>query len=247
MLNRSMLNIVVPMAGNSLFFEEHELKFPKPLLEIKKKMMIQHVLDYLSTLEREHRYVFIINQSDAQQFHLDNVIRLLTNEDSVIIEQRGNTKGAVCSILLAIESINNDLPLIISNADQIIDRKLADVIKYFEEKNADAGAICFESVHPQWSYLLLDETSGKVVEAAEKRPISKNAIAGFYYFKRGRDFVEAAKRTIKKDVSVKDRYFTSLTFNELILEGKNVYPFLIKSEEYHSFYSPEKIQEFIQG
>ena len=37
-----MLNIVVPMAGNSLFFEQQEWKFPKPLIEIKKKMMIAH-------------------------------------------------------------------------------------------------------------------------------------------------------------------------------------------------------------
>ena len=109
--------------------------------------------------------------------------------------QQGETKGAACSCLLAINHIPPDDPLIVANADQIIDWDLNAVLSYFEEGDFDAGTICFESVHPRRSYVAVDE-QGEVVEAAEKKPISRNAIAGFYYYRRGSDFIQAAMKSI---------------------------------------------------
>lgn len=238
-----MRNIVVPMVGKSSFYDDKQFQFPKPLIEVAGRPMIDRVVEHLGTLSAPRRFIFVINESDAQQYHLDNVLRLLTDESSIIIRQRGETGGAVCTILLAIEFIQNDEPLIIANSDSVIDFDLNQVVDYFESQGADAGTVCFESVHPQWSYVSLDD-SGVVNQAAEKCPISKNAIAGFYYFKRGKDFVEAAMNCIEKDVSVNGRYFTSLTFNELILAGKKVVMHKISNDRYFSFYAPEKIKIF---
>jgi dTDP-glucose pyrophosphorylase len=231
------------MGGKSLFFDDKRFVFPKPLLEIQGKTMIQHVIEYLNKIEGQKRFIFIINQQDADKYHLDNVVALLTDESSVIIHQQGDTKGAVCSALLAIDYIDTDAPLVISNADQIIDAGVNEAIAEFRGKGADGGAICFESVHPQWSYVFADPT-GLILETAEKRPISRNAIAGFYFYKHGRDFVRSAMRCIEKDVNVQGRYFISMAFNEMILEGKSIRMVKIPNSAYHSFYSPEKIDLF---
>ena len=53
----------------------------------------------------------------------------------------------------------------------------------------DGGVIVFDSVHPRWSFVRVDK-AGFVIETAEKRPISRLATAGFYYFRRGADFVD---------------------------------------------------------
>jgi hypothetical protein len=53
-------------------------------------------------------------------------------------------------------------------------------------------------------------------------PISRNAIAGTYYFKHGEDFARAAMKMILKDSNVNGFYYNSQVFNELILEGKKI-------------------------
>lgn len=236
-----MLNIVIPMAGKSVFFEDKAFRFPKPLIEIEGRPMLERVLANLKTIAAEKRFIFMLNRDDVLHYHLDDVIRLLTDSSSIIVVQKGETHGAPCSALLAMEHFNSSDPMIICNADSIIEHDLNKVLRTFESQNADAGTICFDSVHPQWSYVLSDE-DGWVAEAAEKRPISTNAIAGFYYFRRGSDFVTAAFNCIEKEASVNGRYFTSLTFNELILMGKKILMFKIPNNEYHSFYSPERIR-----
>jgi NDP-sugar pyrophosphorylase family protein len=239
-----MLNILIPMAGKSQFFPESEYPFPKPLIEIRGIPMIEYVISYLSKIRQPKRFIFVINQEDALKYHLDNTLRLLTEEhECVIIQQTGPAKGAVCSSLLAVEYINNDDPLIITNADQFISGDINAVLLKLTKSEPDAGVICFESVHPKWSYVRLDG-EGHVVETAEKNPISRNAIAGLYYYRRGHSFVSSAQRSIMNDVQLNGAYYVAPSMNELILEGKRIDTVRIPTESYHSFYSLQKIKEF---
>jgi dTDP-glucose pyrophosphorylase len=142
---------------------------------------------------------------------------------------------------MAISHIANDKPLIIANSDQIFEGSLKGIVASF--KDSDAGVLTFESVHPRWSYVRLNENQ-QVVETAEKRPISKNAIAGLYYFRRGRDFVDSAMRMIQKDSSVNGSFYISPTLNEMILMGRKITTIKVEAEQYHTFYTPQKIKEY---
>jgi dTDP-glucose pyrophosphorylase len=171
------------------------------------------------------------------------VLRLLTKGNCHIIRLKGDTKGAVCSALMAIEHINNQDELVIVNADSIIEHDLNQALNYFRSEKADGGVISFNSVHPKWSYVRLDD-KGKIVEAAEKMPISTDAIAGFYYFGKGTYFVDSAMKSIEKEASVNDLYYIAPVFNELVLSNMNLLSYKIPKTQYHSFYSPQKIKEY---
>lgn len=240
-----MLTIVIPMAGESPFFPRSEYLFPKVFQEISGKPMIQVVLENLSTIEAEKRFVFIINDADAKTYRLDNVLRMLTNDNCEIVAQQAPTKGAVCTMLLAVKHINHDSPVLISNADQLISHDLNRIVGHFSAPGVDGGVVCFDSVHPQWSYAKVGEGS-ELLETSEKQPISRNAIAGLYYFARGRDFVESAMTSIVKNRSHDGKYYTSLVLNEMILKNRNLRMYPIDKAEYASFYSPEKINEYEQ-
>ncbi len=236
-----MINILIPLAGKNQFFPEAEYPFPKPLIEFNGKTMIEHIIDNFSSIQKEKQFIFIVNSEDCKKYHLDNVLNILTNHTCKIIKLDNETKGAACSAMMAVEYIDNDTPLIISNADQIFEISLDEVVKKFE--NSDAGVITFESIHPRWSYVRLD-SENKVTETAEKRPISKSAIAGFYYFKNGKDFISSSSKMIKKDASVNGLYYVSPVLNEMVLENKTINIFKIENEKYHTFYTPQKIKEY---
>lgn len=235
--------VLVPMAGRSAFFSPTEHYFPKPLLEVRGRMMIERVIESLQTIGDGPRFVFIINREDNVNFHLASTLALLTKGTAQVLEQRGDTGGALCSCLLGLEHIRPDEPLIISNSDQVIDVDYNAVLAQFASRGLDAATIVFPSAHPQWSYVRTD-ADGFVVESAEKNPISSHAIAGFYYFAAGSLFVDAAQQVIRKGTRVKDRFFVSQTFNELILAGKRLGTYEIPRDAYHSFYSPGRIAEF---
>lgn len=236
-----MINILIPLAGKNQFFPEAEYPFPKPLIEFNGKTMIEHIIDNFSTIQKEKQFIFIVNSEDCKKYHLDNVLNILTHHTCKIIKLDNETKGAACSAMMAVEYIDNDTPLIISNADQLFDICLDEVINTFE--SSDAGVITFESIHPRWSYVRLD-SENKVTETAEKRPISRSAIAGFYFFKNGKDFITSASKIIKKDASINGLYYISPVLNEMVLENKIINIFQIENDKYHTFYTPQKIKEY---
>lgn len=236
-----MLNILIPLAGKNLYFSEAEHPYPKPLIEFNGKTMIEHVIKNFDSITDEKKFIFIVNSEDCKKYHLDNVLNILTDHTCKIIKLNNETKGAACSAMMAVEFIDNNLPLIVSNADQLFDLEIQSVIDKF--KQSDAGVITFESIHPRWSYTRLDENS-LVIETAEKRPISKNAIAGFYYFKKGSEFMNASSKMIKKDANLDGVYYISPILNELVLNNKKISEYKISNNKYHTFYTPSKIKEY---
>lgn len=46
-----------------------------------------------------------------------------------------------------------------------------------------------------------------MVEAAAQRPISREATAGVYWFRRGGDFLDGAMAMIRKDAAVDGRFY----------------------------------------
>jgi dTDP-glucose pyrophosphorylase len=238
-----MINILIPMAGKSLYFAESEYPFPKPFIEIGQKTMIEHVIQNLSTAGSDVQFIFVLSNADCRKFHLDNTLNIITDQKCKIVRLANETKGAACSALMAISHIANDQPLIIANSDQIFEDPVAELIAGLRQAEADAGVLTFESVHPRWSYVRLDEQN-RVVETAEKRPISRHAIAGLYYFRHGKDFVAAAQRMIQKDSSINGSFYISPTLNEMILQGKTIRTFRLNPGRYHTFYTPQKIKEY---
>ena len=238
-----MLNVLLPMGGQSPFFEGADHPFPKPLVEFLGKPMIQHVVENLGAIKGGVRFIFVLLDEECRKFHLESTVRLLAGPEAVILKLHNSTQGAACSALLAIEHINTAQPLLIVNADQLFDIELGTVITRFKESGADAGCLYFDSVHPRWSYVRI-EGEDDIIETAEKRPISRHAIAGFYFFARGCDFVEAAQHSIRKDASVNGQYFVSPVLNELILLNRVLKAYRVPNESYHTFYSPQKIEEY---
>jgi NDP-sugar pyrophosphorylase family protein len=236
-----MLKIIIPLGGSSELFSSAGYFYPKPLIEVKGKPMIEFVLENPLTIDKEKRFIFIVKEEDCNKFHLDNTLKILI-PNSILVKLKNVTKGGLCSVLMAIDEIEDEDSLLILNGDQVIDRYISDMISFWESKNADAGLVIFKSVHPRWAYARI--VNELVVQSAEKNPISNNAIAGVYYFKNAKLFFKSAFATIKNDVHLDGKYYISPVINDFVLSNLNVIPFKIEANEYHLFYSPQVLQEF---
>ncbi|MBQ7543339.1 MAG: glycosyltransferase family 2 protein [Synergistaceae bacterium] len=237
-----MINILIPSMGKSLFFKDSY--FPKPMIEVAGKTMLEQLAENFSTIP-DRRFIFIFSRKDCTEFHLDESAKILTDYAAEVIVLEEETAGALCTCLMAADLINSESPLIISNADQIISTDFAGILAKFEDESAEAGLITFDSIHPRWSYARIKD--GEVIEVAEKRPLSKNAIAGFYWYRHGSTFIRAAQRAVLKGSELNGRYYISSSVNEVILEGGKVAYFPVGRDCYHSFYSPEKITDYEEG
>lgn len=238
-----MVNILIPIGKKSHFFNDNEYLFPQSLIEINDKTIIQIVIENYETINEDKRFIFIVGKDECDKFHTNNVLNLITNYNCDIVTLDKPTGGALCSCLMAIDYIDNNDELIIANSDQILNLNINNVLADFRDRNSDCGVISFESVHPRWSFVLEDENN-KIIEAAEKRPISKNAIAGFYYFKRGTDFINSAMKSIKRDAKVDGNFYIAPIINEMVLDNMNLNSYKIDKEEYITLYSPDKIKEY---
>ncbi len=235
------MNILIPMGGSDEKFREQGYLYAVPLIEIAGRPLIEHALTPFQPLANA-RMVFVIRKEDNQRFYLGEVLNLLKPAAEVICAD-GVTAGAACTALLAIEHIDNEEELVIANADQILDFDLKAVIERFRERSLDAGTVVFDAVHPRWSFVKTDEND-MVVEAAEKRPISRNATAGVYYFRRGHFFVEAATRMIRKGASVNGSFFVCPSLNELVLLQMRVGVERIDRSRYISLSTPQSVDDY---
>ena len=125
------------MAGRGSRFAEKGYVFPKPLIEIKNKPMIQVVVDNLNL---DCEYIFIVQKEHIETYNIDKMLKLI-KPNSTIVEIDEITEGAACTTLLAEEFIDNDDPLIIANSDQFILWNPNDVIYNFVNKNVDGGIL----------------------------------------------------------------------------------------------------------
>lgn len=218
-----------------------EFQYPKPLIDLHGKPLIEYVIENISSIKGINNIYFIVNEATCSKYHLDNTISLLS-EKAKIIYLKNTTSGAVCSVLMAIDEIAKAEECVIVNSDQILITDLNRHINQFKNDDLDAGVITFNSVHPRWSYVLMDKV--KAVQFAEKNPISKNAIAGFYYFKTFEQFVSNACKTIIDDDQLDGKFYVSSVLNQFILSGLKISHSEINAADYLSLYSNQKIKEF---
>lgn len=237
------MNTLVLMAGGSSGFSEAGYAFPKSLIEVGGKPIVQHVIEHLSPLVGDDGHLTVIVRDDENaKYHLGAVVKLLASRADVIAV-KGETAGAACTALLAVDRIDTESPLVIVNGDQLLRVDLPAAIRGFQDRNLDGGILVFEDIHPRWSFVKCDD-EGLVIEAAEKRPISNNATAGFYYFKRGSDFVQAAQSMILKDATVGGQFYVCPTYNELILKKRRIGVQRIDRRQYLSLATPQNLQAF---
>ena len=235
------LNVLIPMAGAGSRFESAGYTFPKPLIDVNGKPMIQVVVENLNL---DANYIFVVQKKHREKYNLDSLLNLIS-PNCKIVETDGITEGAACTALLAKEYINNESPLFFANSDQFVEWDSNEFMYKMQETQADGGIVTFTSTHPKWSFAKVNEDTGLVEEVAEKNPISNIATVGYYYWKHGSDFVRYAEEMIDKNIRVNNEFYVCPVFNQSIKGGKEIRAFNVKGM--WGLGTPEDLNHYLEN
>lgn len=234
------MKLLVLMGGNRVLDSSNA--YPLYLTEIKGHLILEvllekyHVNDYSDA-------IFCIKQEDEDAYNIDAIIHSIC-PNAKIVALHGPTGGAVCTALLASEYIDNKENLLVVSVDDYIDCDINNILKSFVEKELDCGLVNFTSIHPRYSFIRRDD-SGQICEITEKRPVSKEALASFFYFKNGCDFVDCARNVIRKDNRINNAFYLSQCINEMLLKQKLVDSIKVNNENFHSFKTERQLAAYI--
>jgi dTDP-glucose pyrophosphorylase len=232
------MNVLIPMAGAGTRFQEAGYTFPKPLIEVNGKPMIQTVVENLNV---EGRHIFVVRKEHYDKYNLKYLLNLIA-PNCEIIQIDHVTEGAACTTLLAKEFINSEEPLLIANSDQYVEWNSNEFMYSMVGDNVDGGILTFEATHPKWSFAKLGN-DGFVCEVAEKRPISNMATVGIYYWAKGSDYVKYAEQMITKDIRTNNEFYVCPVFNEAIGDNKKIKVYNV--EKMWGLGTPEDLNVFI--
>ena len=233
------MNVLIPMAGAGSRFEKAGYTFPKPLIEVNGKPMIQVVVENLNI---DAKHIFIVQKEHYEIYNLKYLLNLITDNNCEIVQVDGITEGAACTTLLAKQFIDNDEPLVMANSDQFLEWSSNEFMYSMVADDVDGGIVSFEATHPKWSFAKLGE-DGFVTEVAEKKPISNIATVGVYYWSKGSDYVKYAEQMIDKNIRTNNEFYVCPVYNEAIGDDKKIKIFPI--DKMWGLGTPEDLERYV--
>ena len=234
------MNVLIPMAGAGSRFAQAGYTFPKPLIEVNSRPMIQVVVENLNI---EAHFIFLVQKEHYEKYNLKQLLNLIT-PDCSIVQVDSLTQGAACTTLLAKHMIDNEEPLLIANSDQYVEWNSNECLYGFTADEIDGGIVTFKATHPKWSFARIGD-DGFVSEVAEKNPISDDATVGIYYWKKGSDYVKYAEQMIAKNIRTNNEFYVCPVFNEAIEDHKKIK--IKQIDQMWGIGTPEDLDYFLEN
>lgn len=240
---KQFFNIVIPMAGKGSRFTQQGYTDSKPFIDVNGKPMIQRVIENLNfEFNPNFKTIILCQKSDYQKYDFGIFKKIIGHNNIETIQIDGTTEGAACTLLLAKEYVNNNVPMLSFNTDQMIDYDVSST--FYDISLYDGGVPCFKGDSEDWSYAKTND-DGFITEVAEKKVISNDATAGYYYWKKGSDFVKYAEQMIAANDRVNNEFYVAPVYNYGIKDGKRY--IITQVNKVYELGTPEYLQNYLNG
>ena len=230
----------MPMAGKGSRLQNFD-PYPKPLVKVLGKTIVEWSIE---TLGVKGNYIFCCKKEHIEKFKIDELLKKVV-PDCKVVSINYQTKGTAQSVLEAIDLINNDDELIISDTDHYLKWNNNFFNNEIRKMNSDGCVMVFpeEYTSKKASYVKLDD-QGFVIKAAEKQPISKIATVGLHYFKKGKDFVKYANQMIDEGMEINNEFYVTPVYNYFVKSNKKITTYPV--EKMWALGSPEEVNLFLK-
>lgn len=164
--------------------------FPKPLLKVGEKTILDWLIDDIQTSEDVNEYVVISNHKFAHHFNewaKNKPYKITVLDDGTSSNE--TRLGAVKDIQFAIDELNINEDILVIAGDNVLDFSLTKFIKYAKQKNTSCVMRYFEPSKEKLVKcgVLEINDEDKVNNMTEKpnKPASNWCCPPFYYYTTG--------------------------------------------------------------
>lgn len=163
--------------------------FPKPLLEVKGKTILDWLIDDIDSIGEVDEYIVISNHKFAHHFDAwaeKKKQRITVVDDGTVSNE--TRLGAVKDIQFAIDKLSLDTDMLVIAGDNLLDFSLTAFIKYAKAKKASAIMRYFEPDEKRLlkSGVVTVDENDLIIEMTEKSPTPAThwCTPPFYYYTR---------------------------------------------------------------
>ena len=236
------MNIIIPLGGKGERFIQKGYSYPKPLISIFDKSIIEYVLDNL-TISIDDK-IFIIYNEKLDNFDFSNYI--LTKYSYINLIKIKDTKGAVETLFLGINHILNNLTYhnkcLILDCDTFYTQ---DIVNIF--RNINNNVVFYTKNNEQkpiYSYIEINDEN-IITNIKEKVKISNNANTGAYAFTDIKILLSYCKYVIDNNITFNNEPYTSCVISEMIKSNIVFKGYELKETNVFSLGTPEAVQKYI--
>ena len=161
--------------------------FPKPLLKVGEKTILDWLIDDIDSSSFVDEYIVISNHKFAK--HFENWCKNKTQKITIVDDGTSSNEtrlGAVKDILFAIEQLNLDDDMLVIAGDNVLDFSLTQFISYAKNKNTSCIMRYFEPNETKLTKcgVVCIDSNDKIVSMEEKplSPKSHWCCPPFYYY-----------------------------------------------------------------
>ncbi|MBQ8320973.1 MAG: nucleotidyltransferase family protein [Clostridia bacterium] len=161
--------------------------FPKPLLTVGEKTILDWLVDDIDSAGLVDEYILISNHKFAHHFHSwakDKSQRITVLDDGT--DSNDNRLGAVKDILYAIDTLGLDDEMLVIAGDNVLDFSLTRFIDYAKSKNTSCIMRYYEDSEKKLQKCGVVKVDGNdlVIDMEEKpkEPKSNWCCPPFYYY-----------------------------------------------------------------
>ena len=206
-----MTSVILAAAANSIKEKGGSIL----LLDFEGKEFIQRVLESYSLFEND---ISIVIGTPVNSTNMLNDFIVTTFPKVKIHLTRGETKGSMCSAMLGLRDMEDDL--LIGSGNAFIDGDLAQHVEKLKQSQSEAGLIVFEGDGEKWSFTRT--INQNVIEIAEKQRISNFTTTGIFWFASGKIFLEAAESSLVNKFEHEGLYYSSSAIQAILARNGSV-------------------------
>lgn len=188
-----MKNIVIAAGYATRLYPLTE-NFPKPLLKIGERSILDRILDDVDGIEDIDEHIIVTNHKFAEIFNnwvSERKQKPGTKPIKIIDDgttDNENRLGAVKDLLLAIDEFDINDDIMVLAADNVLDFSFQGFVNFFKQKNTSV-IMCHhepELYKLQRTGVIAVDDDMKVLEMQEKpeHPVSNWAVPPFYIYKK---------------------------------------------------------------
>jgi NDP-sugar pyrophosphorylase family protein len=236
------------MSGQGKRFQAAGYKDPKPLVSINGKPIIERLMQ---SFPASWRTTFVLSEDHADT-KLPSVLRSLRPE-ALQIQIPKHDLGPGHALILAMDSLDPDLPVLVSYCDYGMVWDSSDFQRFVGASECDICVVSYRGFHPHYlsktTYAYSRMEGERVVEVKEKGSFTSNrenefASCGLYYFRNVKILRQALDFQIAQNLTLNGEFYTSLTVQAFI---KNTSAANVRVYEIPRFFqwgTPEDLRRF---